>query len=170
VPAEVRFQVEDAKLRMVFLERFQEEMGDVDHEPREVRCMGHRRWLHVHKILQPPILLGIPEVTLELKATAVIINELFIASIDVTTTQHHVGTCRRLQIGLDHDHHIQGMRNLLVQHRCLIDVRLDVVIHGRPLQVLAWDVGIVQFAAVLATWSPAGIRTFIREIQRGSMA
>ena len=79
VPPEVGFQVEDAKLWMVFSERCQEEMGDVVHEQRYVRRIGHRRLLHVHKILQPPILLGITEVTLDLKAKAVIINELFIA-------------------------------------------------------------------------------------------
>ncbi len=170
VPAAVRFQGEEAKLRMVFWERLQEERGDVDQEQREVRCLGHRRWRSVHNIRQPPIRLGIPDVKLDLQAKAVIINALCIASIDVATPQHHVGTCRRLPMGLDHDNHMQGRRKLFVPHRCLRDVRLDVVIDGRPLQVLAGEVGRVQCAAVLATWSPASIRTFIWERQRGIMA
>src|SRR4029434_1204443 len=75
VPPEVRVQVENAKCRMVFSERFQEEMGDGDHEQREVRRIVHRGLLHVHKILQPTVLLRIPEVKLALEENTAIINE-----------------------------------------------------------------------------------------------
>jgi hypothetical protein len=85
VPPEVGVQIEDAKLRMGCSERFQKEMGDVDHAQGYVRRMGHRRWLHVHKILSSPRLFGIPKVTLDLKAKAVIIHECCIASLHVTT-------------------------------------------------------------------------------------
>ena len=74
-PRQYAFKSRMPNCRMVFSERFQEEMGDGDHEQREVRRIVHRRWLHVHKILQPPILLGITEVKLDLEAKTVIINE-----------------------------------------------------------------------------------------------
>lgn len=86
MPPAVSFQVKDAELRMIFSARWQEEMGDVDHEQRYARRIGHRRWLHVHQVLQPPIWLGITEVKLDLKAKAVIIDEFVITERHVTTT------------------------------------------------------------------------------------
>ena len=77
VPSEVRFQVEDAQRRMVVSDRCQEAMGAVDHAHRDGRCMVHSRLLHVHTILHPPILRGTTEVQLDLKAKAVIIDQLF---------------------------------------------------------------------------------------------
>lgn len=65
---------------------------------------------------------------------------------------------------------MQWSHTRFVPHRCLIDGRLEVAIHGDSLQILHRDVDIVKFAAVLATRSPAGIRTIVREIQSGIMA
>src|SRR4029450_9574770 len=85
VPPEVRVQVENAKCRMVVSERFQEEMGDGDHEQREVRRIVHRGLLHVHKILQPPVLLGIPEVKLDVEGKLEITMKCFSTYCHLTT-------------------------------------------------------------------------------------
>jgi hypothetical protein len=82
----VGLQVEDATRRMVVSAKFQEERGAVDHEPRSVRRLVHRCWRHGPKSLHPPILRGIMDVQLEVKATAGTIAEVCIASLQVTTT------------------------------------------------------------------------------------
>jgi hypothetical protein len=79
-------------------------MGDGDHEQREVRRMVHRGVLHVHKILQPPILLGIPEVKLDWEAKTILINECVVTSCPITTKQHDMGPCVSLEIDLDDDY------------------------------------------------------------------
>jgi hypothetical protein len=107
VPPEVRFQVENATCRMVFSERFQEEMGDGDHEQREVRRMVHRGLLHVHTILQPPLLLGIPEVKLDVEAKTVIIHACFVTEGHITTQQHDMGPGVSLEIDRDDDDDMQ---------------------------------------------------------------
>jgi hypothetical protein len=66
-------------------------MGDVDHEQRYVRRIGHRRLLHVHKILQPPILLGITEVKLDLKAKAVILDSIKVYGVPSPQTNSSRG-------------------------------------------------------------------------------
>ena len=80
-----------------------------------------------------------------------------------------MGPCVSLEIDLDDDDYIQSTGKLFVPHLGLIHVSLDVVLHGGRLQVLHRDVGVVQFAAVLATWASAGLGSFIGEIQRGIM-
>jgi len=170
VPAAGRFQVEDAQRRMVVSDRCQEAMGAVDHAHRDGRCLVHSRLRHVHTILHPPIRRGIPAVQLDLQATAVIGDPWCLASMQVTPTPPHLGTCLRLQRGLDHADHLQGMRPLLVPHHGLLKVRLAGVFPGGPLQVRHRQGGRGQLTAGRARRSSASIRTVIRDIPRRIMA
>jgi GAF domain-containing protein len=74
-----------------------------------------------------------------------------------------------LELDRDDDDSMQETGTLVVPHLGLIPVSVAVVLHGGTLQVLHRDVGVVQFAAVLATWASAGIGACRGEIQRGIM-
>lgn len=90
-------------------------------------------------------------------------------SFNLLSNQVRMGPGVSLEIDRDDDADIQETGTLLVPHLGLIPVRLDVVVHGGPLQVLPRDVGVVQCAAVRATWAAAGRGSFRGDIPRGIM-
>ena len=53
----------------------------VDHEQGQVSGVGHSGWGGVHEVVETPILLGVPEVELDLEPQAIIVTRPVIASM-----------------------------------------------------------------------------------------
>jgi hypothetical protein len=60
-----------------------------------------------HEVLQPPILFGVAEIELQLKAQAVIVNQFVSNQRQITAKQNDMRHCLRFQIGFDDDHTIE---------------------------------------------------------------
>jgi len=143
----------------------QQGMRYIDHEQRQVECIGERDFLDVHEIFQPPMLFGIPEIKLDLEAQAVVIDELVKGKLTVTAEQVHVGEGTRLQVDLGDDNHIEWLRKSLVQHLRLINVGLNIFVNGSFHEIFGWHVAIVDLGAVHPVSASATVRTIIRKIQ-----
>jgi hypothetical protein len=71
----MRFQIQNTKLRITFSITPQKDGTEVHHEERQISGIGDSLFFDIHpagtsgrcKIIQAPILLGIPEIELDLK-------------------------------------------------------------------------------------------------------
>ena len=58
----MRFQIQNTKLRIVFSITPQKDGTEVHHKERQIRGISDSLFFDIHKIIQAPILLGIPEI------------------------------------------------------------------------------------------------------------
>jgi hypothetical protein len=63
----------------VLAHRSHQDLGQVDHQHRQVGTVVDRRWLDHHEVFQAPVLFGVSEVELDLEAQAIVIDERFVA-------------------------------------------------------------------------------------------
>jgi hypothetical protein len=130
VPPEGRLPVEKAKGRRVFSARFQEEMGAGDQEHRAVGRRVPRGVRHVHHLLQPPRLLGLPEGKRAWDAKTVILTEGCVTAGQIPPPQHDRGPGVRLERALDDADDMPETGNLVVPQLGLRPGRLAGLLPG----------------------------------------
>jgi hypothetical protein len=72
------FQVQHAKFRIGFAKWPQEHGAEVHHEESQIGRIGDRPFFDIHKVIQSPVLFGIPEIELDLEPQAVVVHQFFI--------------------------------------------------------------------------------------------
>ena len=105
-------EVEGAEIGLMVLVRLKQEMREVDHEKSEVGGIGHALLGQVHEIFQAPMLFGIAEVELNLKAQAIVAHHFLGTQIAIRAEQHDVSALAGFEMGFDDDHDVEPTRYL----------------------------------------------------------
>src|SRR5215475_14804776 len=105
-------------------------VGYIDHEQGQIRRIGDPCGGDVHEVFQAPVLFGIPKVKLNLEPQAIIVHEVGIGEVRVTTEQDDMSPRLGAKIGLGDDDDIQRLRVLLVEYAHLVQAGLDVPLNG----------------------------------------
>ena len=72
VAATKRFEGEHTPFCISLAHIAQQDIDEIHHEERQIGRIGDCRVLHVHEIVQPPVLFGVPEGKLDLESQTVI--------------------------------------------------------------------------------------------------
>src|SRR6476661_37954 len=75
-----------------------------------------------------------------------------------------LGSC--LEVAFEQNDDVQGLAKLLMQHFCLVDVCFDAFFNRYLLEILGWDMAVVNFSAIVAGSSPSSIDTCRAEVER----
>src|SRR5258706_4115532 len=161
----VRFQVQYTHLRLLWTVVLHHPFNQVDHEQREIGGIRHRGRRGVHEILQPPVLLGIAKVELQLETKTVIIDQGGKRQRQIAAKKNDMRLRLGFQIGLDDQHDVQRLDKALVAGLKLIDACFepgtDPGLAYKPLRNGAR----IEFVAIDAMWPVPGVRTIIRQEQ-----
>lgn len=166
----VGFEVQDTEGRIILTEGTQEELADIDHEEGQVSGIGDRRWLNVHEILQAPVLFSVAEIELQLEAQAVVVNELWMAQVQVGAKENDMSASLGSELGLDDDHDIERFGKLLIPQLRLVDVGANAVLSGCLPQIAGGNVGVVEFVTVLGMRATTRVSPYVREIEGSIIA
>lgn len=167
---EVGFQVQYAAFRKGLTKIAQQHLGKVEHEQRQVEGIGQRDFFDVHEIFQAPILFGIPEIELDLKAQTVKVDDLGIGKFQVTGEQVDIGQGTRIEIGFGDDDYVERLGEIRMQHHGLIDAGLEVALHTLLNQILLRDMPVVDFLAILLARPFALLLAVVDEVQGSIIA
>lgn len=116
------FQIQNGIVGLVLAEGLQQSLADINHEKGEISGIGNGGFFDIHEVFQPPVLFGIAEMKLDLKAEGVQAEDLSIGLFQIGTEEDGVGLDMGHQIGFQDDNHIEGKGELLVVELALIDV------------------------------------------------
>ena len=163
----MRLEVEDAKVRLLGLPLPPQNLGDVDHAERQIGGIGDGRLFDIHEILEAPVLLGVPEVELDLEAQGVVVDDLIIGLVAITAEQNGMGAGACLAVGLNDDHNVQRLGKEFMQGAELVDLGANTLLGRRTLALGRRQLGIVDFVTVLLVGATSAVRAIIQEVQGG---
>ena len=105
--AKLCFEVKNTKARIMFSIRLKHDLRKVDHEKREVDGIGNSLWFDSHKIVQSPMLFGVTEVELNLKAQTVKIHNLLSSKVKISGEKHNMSTFAGWEMSFDNHCNIE---------------------------------------------------------------
>ena len=84
------FQIQDTELWIVLSIMLEKDSTEVHHEEGQVGGIGDRFFFDVHKIIQAPVLLGVTEIELDLKAQGVVVIQFLVRQFQIGAEQNHM--------------------------------------------------------------------------------
>jgi hypothetical protein len=112
-----------------------EGMGDMDHEPREIGTIIHRRFMDVHAVFESPRLFRVSKIALQLAAQPLRVDSLIIPQRQVPTQEYHMRCFGGFQMRFDDHDHRKHVGKLLMPQRHLVYAGLSIFVDTRGLQV-----------------------------------
>jgi hypothetical protein len=119
----------------------------------------------IHDVFQAPVLFRIPEVTLDLEASPIVIHEWRLGQFQITAEQNAMNAGLGLEGGFGDDDDLQWWRKLLVKPFRLVQLGLDVSRHGGRFEELAREIVVIHLVARLAMGATPGIGATGGEVQ-----
>jgi hypothetical protein len=119
------FQIQHTELRVTLSILPEKDGTEIHHEERQVGGIGHRFLFDIHEVTQTPILLGVTEVELDLKAQGVVIIKFLVRQFQVGAEQNHMGLLLCRKVGFQNHHDIDREGKLAVAQSDLIDLGAD---------------------------------------------
>ena len=104
-------------------------------EQGEVGEIADLRFLDVHEVLQPPVLLGVPEVKLDLEPQRVVFDQCLPGQGQVIAEQQHLRASPCLQVVFHDDDDIEQFGEVPVPCLRLVDTGSDVLFNRLRFQV-----------------------------------
>ena len=99
------------------------------HEQGEIGEISDLRFLDVHEVFQPPVLLGVSKVKLDLNSQRVIFDQGLPGQGQVIAKQQHLRASPCLQVVFHDDDDIEQFGEVLVPSLRLVDTGPDVLFH-----------------------------------------
>ena len=99
----MRLQVQDAKFGIGRSKSLQQNGTEVDHKERQIGRIGHSDLFDIHKIIQAPVLFGVPEIELNLETESIEIHRSFIGQFQISAEQNHMCLGFGRKIGFQND-------------------------------------------------------------------
>ena len=131
-----------------------ETVRHMHHDQREIGRIGAPCRRDVPAVCHPPVLCGLPEVTLDVETSAIVVSSRVVGDLLVAAAQDHrpPGWC--VQVRRDADDDRQRVCECLVEPWRLVPTRLDVALHRGVFEVWWRDGGVLPLAALRAMWPP----------------
>jgi len=139
-------------------------------EQGEVGEIADLRCLDVHEVFQPPVLLGVPKVKLDLEPQRVVLDQGLPGQGQVIAKQQHLRAPPCLQVIFHDDDDIEQFGEVLVPCLRLVDTGPDVLFHCVRFHVRTLQRFQRQPLAVFAPLAFARIPARVGEVKLGVMA
>lgn len=120
----------------------------MDHEQREVRCIGDPWGGDMHEIFQTPVRFGIPEVKLDVAPPTLVVHQGRVGQCQITAERDDMGLGRRTQVGFENEDDSQRVCELLGQQWRLVPASVDRPFHGSLWEGLLRPVSAIHLAAI----------------------
>ena len=127
---ELGFEIKYTQVRVMDAIRFKQNVRAIDHEKREVDGIGNGMGGDRPKIAQAPMLLGIPEIELNLEAETVIVDDLFSRQRQVSREENDMGVFASQSMGFDDNDNIEDVRIIFMVELALICVDLVIILNA----------------------------------------
>ena len=93
----------------------------------------NRPFIDAHEVFETPVLVGIPDITLQLEPQTILGKQKRIAQCHITAEQHHMSRLVRVQMRFHEHHNVEQIGKRLMPESHLVDGGLDPVLDRRGL-------------------------------------